>query len=706
MPLPARDGTTDRRRAEDNLAQHLPESLRPLAALAYNYWWSWQPGVERLFASLDPERWSRCGENPVRFLQEVNPSTVADMASNGSFARELRDATQQFTDYMAAREQNAAAPVAYMCAEFGIHRSLPFYSGGLGVLAGDFLKQASDMAMPFIGVGLLYREGSFHQRIDISGWQHEYWQQTDSDRLPAVVVSDDGGPLMVRVRIRGRDVAAQIWRVDVGSSRLFLLDTDVHDNVEVDRWITARLYVSDRELRLAQYALLGIGGLRALRAMGISPTVVHLNEGHSVLAALESLREIVGDGKDLDAALSEVRERFVFTTHTPVWSGNETFDRHQMETVLPGFAESIGMTNDALWGLASAGEADQFGLTPLALRLSGTANGVSALHGQVARSMWVNVRDDRPGSAISHVTNGVHLPTWMAPEWQQLLDRFVPEWRHASPESPAWEGINDIPEETIWSIRNALRGRLASVVRRRSVRERLGRGESVAYAESATHSWADDVLTIGFARRIATYKRLYLLTSRPERAVAMLTGDPGVQIVIAGRAHPQDDGAKATVQHLFRLNDAPGVGGRAAFLEDHDLGLSRQLVQGCDVWLNLPRRPQEASGTSGMKSMSNGGLQVSVLDGWWAEAYAPGWGWGIPSDPALSPEEQDARDADRCFDILEQEVVPLFYDRNEEGLPTGWIAMIRASMRQLLPRFSAARMARDYQERIYRSERG
>jgi starch phosphorylase len=701
MTSHVRDGSEDRRRAEDHLAQRLPEPIRPLASLAHNYWWSWQPGVEGIFGSIDPEGWSRSGENPVRFLQEVDPPVIADLPRRNGFVRDLQRSAGELTAYLAARATSGPPPVAYMCAEFGIHRSLPFYAGGLGVLAGDFLKQASDLGMPFVGVGLFYREGSFHQRLDVSGWQHEYWRPTDSDRLPAVLVSDDHGPLRVSVRIRGRDVHAQIWRVDVGASRLYLLDTDVPPNTDADRWITARLYVGDRELRLAQYAILGIGGLRALRAMGIHPRRIHLNEGHSALATLENLREHLQEGDDFDRALAAVRSRFVFTTHTPVWAGNESFGPETLDAVLPGFAESLGVADDALWRLAGGGDGRQFGLTPLALRLSGPANAVSELHGRVARAMWAHVRDADAEAAIGHVTNGVHLPTWLAPEWQQLLDRYVPGWREAPPGSAIWQAIDAIPERKVWSVRCTLRRQLAAVVRHRSVRERLGRGETVAYAESAARTWGDDALTIGFARRIATYKRLYLLTSRPDRAIGILTGHPPVQIVIAGRAHPQDDEAKATVQHLFRLNDAPGVGGRAVFLEEYDLGLSRHLVQGCDLWLNLPRLPLEACGTSGMKSAVNGGIQLSVLDGWWAEAHEAGVGWGIVSDPALSPEEQDRSDGDRCFDMLEREVIPLFHERDTDGVPRRWVAMIRASMRKILPGFSAARMAREYQERVY-----
>lgn len=699
-----RDGSDDIAAAAEALAARLPAAIRPLAAIAMNYWWSWAPDGAEVFSEIDVDRWLRGGRNPVRLLQEVTTARLAALAGDQSFVERVRR-----LDEGLQREREAppragllpGSPTAFFCAEFGIHGSLPFYAGGLGVLAGDLLKQASDCRVPMVGVGLFYRQGSFHQRLDASGWQHEYWLDTDSERLPAAVVTDPAGsPLLVEVPLAGRTVRCQVWRVDAGRVPLYLLDSDVPENSRADRWITARLYVSDREMRLAQYVLLGIGGMRALRALGIDPGRLHLNEGHAVLAALELLRERVAAGEPFEDARVAVRRCVMFTTHTPVAAGNESFSLDQVRAALPGLPGSLALSWDELASLArvhpdDAGEG--FGLTPLALRLSGAANGVSKLHGQVSRAMWRDIWPGRPVESvpIAAVPNGIHLPTWIAPEMRALLDRYVPGWTEACGDD-TWAAVEEIPDEELWAVRRQLRARLAEKVRRRSLVERLGRGEPVAFAEAPGLLWDDNVLTIGFARRIATYKRLYLLTSNPARARKLLEGPPPLQIAIAGRAHPQDDAAKHTVQQIFALNDIPGIGGHGVFLEEHDMTLAAGLVQGCDLWINLPRPGQEASGTSGMKSAVNGGLHLSVLDGWWAEAFDGQNGWGVASDPNLPADEQDRVDAERVFDILEYEVIPLFYDRDEQGIPRAWLRRVKSSMRSIGPHFSACRMLEDY----------
>ena len=492
----------------------------------------------------------------------------------------------------------------------------------------------------------------------------------------------------------------RIWRVDVGRVPLFLIDADVPGNDPADRWITARLYVSDREMRLAQYIVLGIGGIRALRAMGVRPQRLHLNEGHAALAAVELLRERVSSGMPLSAAVEATRGEVMFTTHTPVASGNETFSADQVRSALPGMPTSLGVEWGEFLALGRVHPADgfeDFGLTPLALRLSGAANGVSRRHAEISRGIWREIWpavqvEDVP---IAAVTNGVHLPTWLAPEMRELLDRHVPRWADPSAGN-AWAAIDEIPDEELWAVRCKLRARLAGLVRRRGVLERLGRGETVSYAESPASTWDDHALTIGFARRIATYKRLSLLTADPARAMKLLQGPPPIQIVIAGRAHPQDEDAKRTVQAVFAMNDLPGVGGHGIFLEEHDMALAAELVRGCDLWINLPRPPQEASGTSGMKSAVNGGLHLSVLDGWWAEAFDGENGWGVQSDPGLTAAEEDHQDSQRVFDILEFEAIPLFYDRDAQGIPRGWVRRMKHSLRTIGPRFSAGRMLEDY----------
>jgi len=691
-----------------SLASRLPDAIRALARLAYNYWWSWAPGGNDLFRSVDETRWARSRNNPVRLLQEVDPPRLEALAGDRQFLARLA-ALQQLFEGDQARPRTGAprggGEVAFFCAEFGIHHSLPFYAGGLGVLAGDLLKEASDRGVPMVGLGLFYSQGSFHQRLDASGWQHEYWLETDSDRLPAVLVTgSDGSPLVVDVPVNNRRVSAHVWRVDVGRVPLYLLDSNHPANAPADRWITARLYVGHRDMRVAQYALLGIGGVRALRAMGITPSMFHLNEGHAALALVELLGEQVRAGTRIDEARERVAAITRFTTHTPVAAGNETFAEDDLRRVLPALPGVAGLEwhETLALGRVHPGDSNEpFGLTPLALRLAGRANGVSRLHGEVSRGMWQDIWPGRePGRVpIAHVTNGVHVPTWMASEMSELVGRHIGGSCRSPSEPGSWDGVLDLPDDDLWEVRRKLRARLGALVRERSVVERLGRGQSVEFAESAAAAWDDEALTIGFARRLATYKRLYLITRDPDRGLRLLHGNQKrpVQLVIAGRAHPLDDEAKRTVHQIFALNNLPNVGGRVVFIEDHDLEVAKLLVQGCDLWVNLPRGEQEASGTSGMKSVLNGGLQLSVLDGWWAEAYREGTGWAIASDASLSWAEQDERDASTFFDLLESEIIPLFYRRNERGIPVEWLRWVKESLASHGQQYSATRMLREYE---------
>jgi starch phosphorylase len=697
------DGRDDITAAAAGLALRLPEPLTPLAELAYNYWWSWAPDGPALFQSLDPHRWNLCNGNPVQLLDDISVPRLQALAADSALAAQIGAITTRFRADQARPAapgfDGSDAPAAYFCAEFGVHDSLPIYAGGLGVLAGDMLKEASDQAVPLVGVGLLYAQGSFHQRLDATGWQHEYWTAVDPDRLPMARVRDEHGhALTIQVPIRGRTVLAQVWRVDVGRVPLFLLDSNLPDNSVLDRWITGRLYIGDQETRLAQYALLGIGGLRALRTMGIAPARIHLNEGHAALAALDLFGVAHAAEKPMNASLEFVRGRTIFTTHTPVAAGNDWFPPEAVRETLAGLPEQIGVGWDDLFRLGRTHPDDAaawFGLTPFALRTSRAANGVSHRHGEVARGMWRDLWPDRPADAIpiGQVTNGVHLPTWMAPAMQRLLDQHLPSgWRRAS----RWDGIEAIPDTALWAVRNQLRSGLVAFVRERSVTDRLGREQSTAYAQAAAATWHVDTLTIGFARRIATYKRLYLLSIDPERGLRLLQGPFPVQLAIAGKAHPRDEEAKRTVQQIFTLSDFGNAGSHVVFLEDYDLTMAARLVQGCDLWVNLPRPPLEASGTSGMKSMLNGGLQVSVLDGWWAEAYDGTNGWAIPAGEALDAAAQDARDAAQLLELLEREVLPLFYARDADDVPADWIRRIKRSLSTLGPRFTATRMLHDY----------
>jgi glycogen phosphorylase len=704
-------GQQDLDRAAADLAARLPPPLAPLARVAYGYRWSWMPGGDELFAAVDPRRWELCGHNPVRLLQEAPRNALERAAGDEAFterAGELEAAIRADADRPARPGEVAPErPVAFVCAEFGVHRSLPIYSGGLGVLAGDMLKQASDDAVPLVGVGLMYRQGYFRQRINTAGRQHEYWVPTDPERLPAAVVTGaDGQPVTVRVPVSQDEIVAQIWRVDVGRVPLFLLDADRPENTQVARWTSARLYVGDPQIRLAQYALLGVGAIRALDALGIEPGLVHLNEGHGALAALELAKEQIGEGVPIDRAIAEVRERVAFTTHTPVPAGNDTYPAGRALGALGAYAREIGLEDEELLRLGRTDPLDleeDFGITQLALRTCRSANAVSRRHGGVARAMWRGLWPGRAvdGVPITHVTNGVHLPTWTGPAMRELLDRHLgPQWPHAA-DPATWAALADVPARELWDVRERQRAALVAEVRERSVAERLGRGEERAYVDAAARVFDPQVLTIGFARRLATYKRLDLLVRDPQRAVRLITGKRPVQFVLAGKAHPKDDAGKGLVERLFANRLTGNLGARVVFLEDYDMALAARLVEGCDVWLNLPRPPLEASGTSGMKSAANGGLQLSVLDGWWAEGYDPARGWSLSGDVDADSGAQDTRDVAELFRLLEEEVVPAFYDRDDDGLPQAWLAKVRASVMALAPEFSAARMLVDYERKVY-----
>ncbi len=708
----ALDGKADVERAVTLLAEWLPVSLQPLARIAFNYRWCWMgPEAEALFRVIDPAVWRRSGRNPRQVIESTPRSRLEELGHDRGYVEQVRRTWARVRHDL---ERPALAgpfqperPVAYVCAEFGIHGSLPCYSGGLGVLAGDLLKAASDLALPMIGIGLMYRQGYFSQRLDLSGLQHEYWVAADFDRLPAVLVTGaDGQPVVVNVRMRGRTVRIQVWRVDVGRVPLYLLDTDREDNEPIDRWITARLYVGDRHTRLAQYSVLGIGGMRALEALGIRPALVHLNEGHGALSSFERLRELMAFGRGLDEALEQVRHETVFTTHTPVEAGNESYREDEITSVLGDFMEELPIPPATFFGLGRKDPADRSepsGFTPLALRTSRVANGVSRRHGAVSRSMWKSIWPERAleNVPIRHVTNGVHTTTWMAGPMQALLDEHLgADWRTRLQDTAMWERIDDIPDEALWAARGAMRARLIDYVREKSVGDRLARGEGPEYVEAAARVLDPTRLTVGFARRVATYKRLYLLTRFPDRALQLLAGDRPLQILLAGKAHPADQEAKDALRNVFQIKHAPGVGGHVAFLENYDLEIAQRMVAGVDVWVNLPRPPLEASGTSGMKATLNGVLNLSVLDGWWAEAYDGANGWAIAT-PEAGPAEQDDHDGRALLDLLEREVVPLFHDRDAAGVPHGWVARVKASLRTLIPRFTAERMVRDYVDTLY-----
>ena len=692
---------------------------RRLWALARNMWWSWDASAMSLFQDLDPARWEEIGRNPVALLSEMSLDDLDERIGDLALAHRINHTFRRLQEY---RERTATwgdahagvlrrQPVAYFSAEFGIHESLPIYSGGLGVLAGDHIKSASDLGVPLVGVGLFYGQGYFRQRLDASGWQQEEYAEVDIGRLPLEpAVGPDGEAVAPEIETRGGTLRARVWQAAIGRRILLLLDSDVDGNTPEDRALTARLYGGDVRVRIRQELLLGIGGLRALHALGMVPGVFHLNEGHSAFAVLEALRRCMErEGVDFDSAAQQVARRIVFTTHTPVPAGHDRFASDLIEEHLGPLRDTLGISHERLMSLGRVNPEDageEFCMTVLGLRLSRRANAVSSLHGHVTRHMWKDLWGDRPQEdvPIGHITNGIHVPSWLAPQMQQLYDRHLPSEvsrEDTFPEMSA--GIENVSDGALWETHVALKIRLLDSVRRRVLREAARRGEPAVLLEQLSHALSQDALTIGFARRVATYKRAALFLQDPDR-LASLVNDPQhpIQFVIAGKGHPRDEPAKGVLRRIHELSRDARFLGKLVFLEDYDISLGRQLVQGVDVWLNNPRRPQEASGTSGQKVLLNGGLNLSVLDGWWAEAYDGTNGFAIGVGEAhSSPEAHDRRDADELLRVLAEEVVPLYYDRDPDGVPRAWTARMKRAIHTLGWRFNADRMVMDYVRLCY-----
>jgi starch phosphorylase len=663
-----------------------------LAAVAGNFAFSWHPEARALFDRLDAELFQRVDRNPVEFVAQL-PEHVLERAAGDEGLRS--DVERVYASIVG----EAAAPVrlqvdddlrvAYFSLEFGLDDALRVYSGGLGILAGDHLKSASELGLPLVGVGLLYRHGYFRQGLAQDGWQLERYPDADPARLPLTLeLNSDGDPVVVRVQLAGERVAARVWRADVGRIPLYLLDADIDENTPEGRLVTSALYGGDRELRIRQEVLLGVGGVRALQLLGHRPTVFHMNEGHAAFLALERLRTQVAAGTPLEDALARVRASTLFTTHTPVPAGNEVFDVGLVERYLGPIVGEAGLDWDRFLSWGRTGDHDTaFGLTPLALRTASRANGVAALHGEVSRRMWAPLFPDRAVEdvPIGHVTNGVHARTWISAELQALLDANGVRPAEA-PSDQAWERAHDVGDADLWRVHDLRKRALAEIV-----------------AARARRFVDPDVLTLGFARRFATYKRAGLLFSQPER-LARLLGDPErpLQILVAGKAHPADDQGKELIRRIVSAARELRAEGRVIFVEDYDMELARHLVAGVDVWLNTPRRPLEASGTSGMKAGMNGVLNCSILDGWWPEGYTPERGWAIGEGfESANEEEQDAHDRESLFRLLEQEIVPAFYDRAETGLPLRWLAMMKASIAGVGAQFNTHRMVCDYAEQYY-----
>jgi starch phosphorylase len=699
----------------------LPPPLQPLEALSWNYWWSWAPDGNEVFRDLDPGLWQQCEQNPRTLLTQISDLRLAQVAADPSFADRVQRLTKQFGNYLSdpspwpklqlAPRISAINPIAYFCAEFGIHNSLPLYSGGLGILAGDHLKSASDLNLPVVAVGLFYRFGYFRQRLRSDGWQEEIYRENHPDELALHLVSDDTGkPLTIELTMRGRVVRAQVWRADAGRVRLYLLDTNVAENDPTDRLVTGHLYGGDRETRLVQEMMLGIGGTRLLRALGIAPGVYHLNEGHSAFLTLELARQLIErEGQSFAEAAMLVRERCVFTTHTPVAAGHDEFETSLVQKCFGDWPETaLGLAGEEFLNLGRVhGEANEsFGLTPLALRMCRSTNGVSRKHGEVSRELWHKMWPSR-GTAdvpITSITNGVHPTTWVAPLLRRLYEQKVgDDWIERSRDASVWAyGVEKISDEELWQAHSLLKQRLVAYVRDHSFDARLARGESEEYIEAARTMFDPQLLTIGFARRVAGYKRWDLLLSDPELLTNLINDtERPIQFVFAGKAHPQDQEAKGVLQKLIEWQRHPSVRHRVAFIEDYDQETARQLVQAVDVWMNVPRRPMEASGTSGQKVAINGGLNFSVLDGWWLEAYDGDNGFAIGDLSELSEAEADRREAESMYEVLNQEVVARYYERDQQDIPRRWVAMMKRSIQTLVPLFSSDRMVAEYAERIY-----
>lgn len=701
----------------------LPGPLRPLADLARNLRWSWHVETTELFKAIDPDLWESCGHDPIRLLSQVSVDRLTALANDRRFVRNLERAVEDLNEYLtgdlwyqgyAAANPGAPKAIAYFSAEFGIDKVLPQYSGGLGILAGDHLKSASDLGVPIIGVGLLYQHGYFVQSLNTQGWQQEYYPVLDPNEMPVCLVMDGERPLTIKVKVRGLETFAQVWKAQVGRVPLLLLDTNLEANGERERTITDKLYGGGSDHRLNQEVLLGVGGVRAVREYcritdTPAPQVYHCNEGHAGFLGLERIREYMTDAvpDDFKTALEKTRAATVFTTHTPVPAGIDRFTQDQIRSQ---FSDFEPLNIDAILALGAetydGGDPSRFNMAVMGLRLGQRANGVSELHGEVSREMFQGLWPgfDTSEVPITSVTNGVHQGTWVHPELAELLVA-----RTSSSESVVdgydWSAVNRVDDNTLWTLKRQMRGEMILMARDRLRESCRARGLNADWVETALNP---HTLTIGFARRAASYKRLTLMLNQPERLKKLLN-DPErpIQIVIAGKAHPADDSGKGLIQAMVQFSEQPDVRGKLVFLPDYDISLSRPLIPGCDVWLNNPLRPLEACGTSGMKAALNGAFNLSVRDGWWDEWYSPEWGWQIPSSEAIADsQERDVVEAEALYDIIEQQIIPKFYSRDANGTPHEWVEMMRQTISGLGPKILATRMVRDYVTKLYTQAAG
>jgi starch phosphorylase len=712
-------------RADFDLGRQLPEPIQFLDRLSRNFYWCWSNDGAALFRDIDPGLWDECEQNPRELLSRVSELSLWIKASQKSFVERLNTLEREFDQYISEPshsfgEITAERPVAYFCAEYGVHNSLPIYSGGLGILAGDHLKSASDLNVPLVGIGLMYRYGYFRQKIAHDGWQEETYRDSFAGHLALEPVLDaDGERILVQVMMRGRKVFAQAWLASIGRIPLYLLDTNVALNDEVDRYVTGHLYGGDTETRIVQEKILGIGGVQLLRKLAIEPRVYHLNEGHSAFLNLELAREFLEEDGSLkfEDVVPAVRERCVFTTHTPVDAGNDSFPPELIEACFDAaFIESLRLEKSELFALGRTDPEnieEWFGMTPLAIRLSRSANGVSEKHGEVSRELWLKMfpeLEDASQVPITHITNGIHPSTWIGPAFRDLYsDRIGDDWRRLVADEEKWrEAIDGIPDDEVWKAHQLLKRLLISYIRDQTFKKDSGLKNTIHEHEDTTRLFDVNVLTVGFARRIAKYKRWDLILHDLERLLKMVDDqDRPVQFVFAGKAHPQDNNAKKILQQLMSINHESNWQRRAVFIEDYDQEVARFLVRGVDVWMNVPRRPLEASGTSGQKVAINGGLNFSVLDGWWIEGYNGKNGFAIGGRHESDAEDDDvndSNDAESLYTALEKEIIPAYYSLSEEGLPLEWISRMKDSLATLTPRFSSDRMLSDYIRKIYREE--
>lgn len=692
----------------------MPERLVRLRELAYNLWWAWHPEAQELFQTIDPDLWELVYHNPVDFLRDVRQRKLEAVAADPAYLKRYDAVLASLDSYMKAKKTwfTRTYPdakntlIAYFSAEFGIHESLPIYSGGLGILSGDHVKEASDMGLPFVAVGFIYPQGYFRQRLDQSGWQFAEYNKLNFADVPASQMIDPTGhEVVVEVELPGRTIFAKVYKFQVGRVQLLLMDTDIHPNSPQDRELSARLYGGDQEMRVAQELVLGVGGVRAIRALGLAPTVWHMNEGHSAFLVLELCRELIASGMGFTDALQQIKAHSVFTTHTPVPAGNDAFPLPMMEKFFWNFWPQLGLTRDEFMQVALQEQqwGPTFAMTVLALRGSEYHNGVSKLHGHVARGMWQwlypgKQQDEVP---IGSVTNGVHTASWLAPELRKLYDSYLGKtWEDKLDDPNTWKKVHQIPDHVLWETHQKLKSDLIGFARTRLANQYRHQG----IQPPVWPVLEEGILTLGFARRFATYKRATLMFRDLERLKYLLNRpDMPIQIVFAGKAHPKDDPGKHFIQQVYQLASQPGLSGRIVFLEEYDIAVGRALTRGVDVWVNNPRRPYEASGTSGMKASLNGAPNLSILDGWWPESYNGKNGWAIGEEREYSnQDEQDWNDAQSFYQLLEHEVAPRFYhNRDASGTPTAWVATCKEAIATVAPLFSMRRMLADYMRDLY-----